>query len=282
MKNNTQHHEAYFQSHDQNRLYYQKWTPVSSGKKPVLIFVHGLNEHSGRYQNPVDFFLKKGFSIYLFDQRGHGRSDGLRSYVQDFNHFMRDLDEFVAYVSSKELGKPLFLIGHSMGGQVVLNYISVYKHHLSGAIVSSPNVRVAMKIPPLKKTAAQALGKVFPKLTLANEIDPKWVCRDHQVVREYKKDTLVSKKTTLKLLLEILRNQEKIMSLAERIQLPLFMMHAGADEITSPVGTQEFFEKVPGKNKELKIYEGFYHELFNEIGKEEVFEDMERWIKKYF
>jgi len=276
------HHEGYFRSHDHHRLYYQRWQAADkSSKKPVLIFVHGVNEHSGRYQNPVSYFAPQGFAVYVFDHRGHGRSDGLRSFVEDFDHYMKDLDEFVSHVMSEQKDRPVFMIGHSLGGQIVLNYISLFKHGLAGAIVSSPNVKIAIKVPPLKKWLAMKLATFAPTIALANELDPKWICRDTEVVRNYKRDPLVSKKTTLKLITEMFKNQERILGLAKRIKVPLFVMHAGDDHITSPDASREFYELVPGKNKKLKIYEGFYHELFNEIGKEEVFKDMQAWIEEH-
>lgn len=271
--------ESYFKSHDHHRLYYQEWKADPS--RAVLIFVHGLNEHSGRYVNPVNFFSKKGYTLYLFDHRGHGRSDGLRSFIDDFDTYLKDLDEFTLYVANREKRKKIFMIGHSMGGQIVINYVARYDHALSGFMVSSPNIEVAVKISWIKKQMTYHLSTFLPKMRFTNEIDPKWISRDRAVVRAYKSDPLVSKDITLKLASEIFKNQDKIMGFSPRVKIPVLMMHAGDDRICSAKGTEKFFQEMNSKDKTLIIYDKFYHELFNEFGKEKVFADMEGWLKKH-
>ena len=280
----TKPFESYFKSHDHHRLFYQEWktnNPTGVGsEKAVLIFVHGLNEHSGRYSNPVHYFVKRGYTLYLFDQRGHGKSDGLRSYVDNFDSYLKDLDEFTRFVAAKEDDKKIFMVGHSMGGQVVLNYVGRAKTPLAGFITSSANIRVAVRIPWLKKHLGLNLVKFLPRFNLANEIDPQWISRDPEVVRAYKRDPLVSKKITLRLITELLKNQRTLMLLAPRIKIPGFLMHSGEDRICAKEGSEAFYKKIGSKDKKLKIYDGFYHELFNEYGKEEVFQDMEEWLEK--
>lgn len=270
--------ESYFKSHDHHRLFYQEWKTPSS--KAVLLFVHGLNEHSGRYSNPVHYFLKRGYTLYLFDQRGHGKSDGLRSYVDNFRSYLKDLDEFTRFVASKEKGKKIFMVGHSFGGQVALNYVGHTKTPLAGFITSSANIQIAVKISWLKKQMVLNLVRFLPQLNLDGEIDPQWISRDPDVVRAYKRDPLVSKKITLKLIAELLENQRTLLSLAPKVKIPGLLLHAGDDRICAKEGSQAFFEKMGSKDKEIKIYDGFYHELFNEYGKEEVFGDMEKWLNR--
>lgn len=273
---NKETSESSFKSKDNHRIYYQTW----KAKKPkgVLIFVHGLNEHSGRYQNPINHFVKAGYTLYLLDQRGHGKSDGPRSFIADFNSFLEDLDQFTKLVAKKEAGLPLFMVGHSMGGQIVLNYVGKYNPPLKGFLTSSANIQMAIRVSAIKKKLGLLAAKIIPSFSLLNEVDPKWISRDPEVVRAYKKDPLVSKKLTLSLASAILRNQEKLMGLASKIKLPAFLMHSGDDHICAAEGSQKFFEQLASKDKQIKIYEGFYHELFNEFGKETVFEDMEKWL----
>ena len=270
--------ESYFKSHDHHRLFYQEWKTKSD--RAVLIFVHGLNEHSGRYGNPVQYFSRRGYTLYLFDQRGHGKSDGLRSYVDDFDSYLKDLDEFTRFAAQKEKGKKIFMVGHSMGGQVVLNYVGRYKTPLAGFVTSSANIQVAVRIPWVKRHMALNLARLLPRFNLINEIDPKWISRDPEVVQAYKRDPLVSKKITLRLITELLKNQRTILSLAPKVKIPGFLMHSGDDRICAKEGSEAFFKKMGSKDKTLKIYDGFYHELFNEYGKEEVFQDMEGWLEK--
>lgn len=267
--------ESYFNSHDHHRLYYKAY--YANDPKACLVFVHGLNEHSGRYQNPLKYF-KKDYNIYLFDQRGHGKSDGLRSYVDNFNTYLKDLQSFIDLVSKKEQKRKIFLIGHSMGGQVVLNYVAKYSHNLSGFMTSSPNIQTAIKIPLLKKVIGLQLAKILPKFKLPNEIDNALISHDSSIVQSYADDPLVSQSVSLGLVREVFKNQEKILSLASQTHLPALMMHSGDDKICHVDGSKKYFRKLASKDKTLKIYKGFYHEIFNEIGKEQAFQDMEDWL----
>ncbi len=272
--------EAYHIAADGHKLHYQIWKPGKDNLDTVLIFVHGLNEHSGRYTNPINYFVDKGYTIYLFDHKGHGKSDGLRSYVDNFDEYLEDLEHFTQFVNQSEKKKKIYMVGHSMGGQILLNYVARYKAPIDGFMTSSANIEMALKVPALKKMAGLWLAKYFPRFGLPNEIDPMWISRDQDVVEKYKQDPLVSKKITLKLASEIMRNQESIMSLAKKITLPGFLMHGGADQICAADGTRKFYDKMGSTHKAIKIYDHFYHEIFNEIGHEVVFQDMENWIKK--
>ena len=271
--------KSYFKSFDSHRLYYQ----VFKAKKPcaVLLICHGLNEHSGRYAPLVDHFRNAGFTLYLYDHRGHGKSDGSRSHVDHFKTYLKDLAVFSSLVSKEQEGHRIFLIGHSMGGQIVLNYLAQCKNRFAGFVSSSANIRMAVKIPLLKKFIGLNLAHFLPKLKIGNEIDPKWISRDKEVVSAYKKDPYVSKNISVGLASEIIKNQDILPGLAGKISLPALMMHGGDDHICSQRGTIDFYNQLASKDKSLKIYDGFYHELFNETGKEKVFADMEAWLKKH-
>lgn len=271
--------ESYFKSHDHHRLYTQVWKPAGKSKG-ALIFVHGFGEHSGRYSNPIKYFSKEGYTLYLFDHRGHGRSDGVRSYVDNFFQYLEDLDQFTRIVAEKEEGRPLFMVGHSMGGQIVINYLAQFQTPLDGVILSSPNVQVAVHIPCYKKFLSTFLSRFVPRLAITNELDPKWISHDAEVVRNYKRDPLVSKKITLRLASEMLSNQDEIHKLAAKIDLPILLMQAGDDHICSPKASIKFFDGIKSKDKTFRMFEGFYHELFNEVEKAKVFAEMDKWLDK--
>lgn len=271
--------DGYFKTHDHHRLFYQKITPEKKSKA-VLICVHGVNEHSGRYGNLIDAF-SQDFALYLFDHRGHGRSDGVRSHVENFDEYVSDVAAFVDLIISENKSAKIFIIGHSLGGQITVNYLARFpKSGLAGFVLSSPNLRLKMKINPLKKMLADKLSEWTPKFKLPNDISPDWISRDSQVVKDYKKDPLVGKAVSVRLAQEILTNLETVLDLAPKIKLPGLLLHAGDDKITDQQGTVIFFERMTVKDKTLKIYPGFYHELFNDIGKEEVFEDVRTWLEK--
>lgn len=261
------------------RLFYQCWKPAGRSKA-VLAIIHGMAEHSGRYGNPVDYFAKHGFTLYAMDLRGHGLSGGRRAYAESIEELLEDLRSFLTMVKKSEPSRKVFLVGHSFGGQLVLNYGAHFPNSLGGIIVSSPNIRLALKVALWKKLAAPVLSSIVPKLMLTNDIDPSFISRDRQVVEAYKRDERVEKKITARLGDLLLANHLEIMDVARRFKVPCLLLHAGEDRICAPEGTEQFFQRIPIKDKTLKIYDGFYHELFNDPGKEEVFQDMENWIEK--
>lgn len=262
-----------------NRLHYF-YSPAKKEKATVII-VHGLNEHAGRYLDTVAYLNSCGYSCYVYDHSGHGKSEGKRSHVDSFSIYMSDLNDMISMVIDQEKGKKIFVLGHSMGGQILLNTLGNYQPHIDGFITSSANIEVAIRIPWIKKMAALHLSKFIPGLYLPNEIDPRLICRDEEVVNKYVSDPLVSKKITLKLASEIIQNQDSIYDLARKLTYPCLMLHGGDDQICAPEGTRKFFGKLKTKDKKLKIYEGHYHEILNEIGKNEVWEDITDWLDKH-
>jgi lysophospholipase len=268
--------DAYFKTFDNHRLYYERYQ--ADKPKAVLIFLHGLGEHVGRYQNPIAHF-KNDFTLYLYDQRGHGRSDGACTHVDAFGDFVRDLEGFIDFVVRQEKGRSVFLIAHSMGGQVALNYLGAHpRTPLVGFITSSANIRVAVAINPIKKFLGLNLAKFVPRLRVGNDLKAKHISRDQAVVQAYKKDPLISHDLTVNMAGEILGNLETLPTLAGKIKIPGFMLHAGNDKICAKQGTIDFFEHLGSEDKTLKIYDDCYHELFNELVKGQVFADMEEWL----
>lgn len=264
-------------------LFYQSWEPASRTKAdrsdvPVMVFIHGMAEHSDRYEFPITYFISRGFTVYAMDLRGHGNSGGKRSYAESLDELLEDIDRFLDRVKMEQSGRKLFLVGHSFGGQLVLNYGARHPGEIDGIIVSSPNIRLKMRLPIVKRLIAPVLSKLLPTLALGNEIDPALVSKDEKVVRAYRQDKMIQKKITTRLADIVLENQLNIMDLAPKYRVPTLFMHAGDDCICSPEGTEEFYRKAAARDKELRIYDGFYHELFNEVGREMVFRDMEKWI----
>jgi len=268
----------FFKTRDGQELYFQTYLPEK--KKGVLIVLHGLAEHSGRYSFLVDYFAKKGWALYLMDQRGHGRSPGPRWYAARFEDLVDDLEALVQEVRRREPKLPLFLVAHSFGGQVAVNYLARQPKELSGAILSAPNLKIAMPVSGLKKFFGHLASRFLPSFLVPNDLDASWVSRDPEVVKAYGSDPLVGHQISLKLGLLILANVEKVIGLAPKIDLPILLLHGEADKITSIEGTRRFFEKLKVKDKQFKTYPGLYHEIFNEIERDEVFSDIDDWLEK--
>ncbi len=276
----TQHTTGNFYGADGLKLFFQRWG-VPQSSEPVLVFIHGMAEHSDRYRFPVEYFAPKGFTVYAMDLRGHGNSGGRRAYADSLDQFLEDIHAFLKMIHDREPGKKIFLVGHSFGGQLVLNYGVRYQNGLKGILVSSPNIRLKLQLPFIKRLAAPILSCLIPTLSMGNELDASLVSHDTSIVKSYATDKKVLRKITARLGDIILENHMKIMELAPNLHVPIFMMHAGDDLICSPEGTKDFFDLIPSKDKSLKIYKGYYHELFNETGREQVFKDMEQWIEKH-
>lgn len=267
----------FFKTWDGYELYFQSWIPEK--KKGTLVVLHGLAEHSGRYRFFIDYFLNQGWALYLMDQRGHGKSPGHRTHADQFQDLVDDLERFVGLVREIEGKHPLFLVAHSFGGQVGVNYLARQPKEIQGAVLSGPNLKLSMPVSTLKKVVGTAASRFLPTFQIPSDLHAPWVSHDEAVVRAYEEDPLVGRKISLKLGAEILKNLEEVMALAPEIKTPLLIVHGGDDKITAAEGSKQFFEGLTLKDKQLKIYPGYFHETFNEVGKEKVFRDIEQWLE---
>jgi acylglycerol lipase len=276
------HKTGTFKNDDGTDIYYHCWLPKSEAKA-VLLIVHGLGEHIGRYMNPVNYFVPKGFAVCGFDHPGHGRSGGEREVINSFDDFIHTLSIFQKMVEGWHSDKPLFLVGHSMGGLIAAYYLVDNQSAFKGAVLSSPlfktNVPVATII--FEKIMGNIILSLAPKAGIM-KIDGSGVSSDKQVVREYFNDPLVFHgRTPARLAIELLRKTRDIAKVAEKITLPVIVVQAEIDRLLDPKGAQIFYDKAGSKDKTLKVYKGFYHEVFNEPGKDLVFGDIEKWLDRH-
>src|SRR3989338_3490509 len=208
-----------FQGKGGLNLFYESWP--SPNPRAHLVFVHGLSEHTGRYQYPIDYFSERRFSLSLFDLRGHGQSEGERVYADSLDDFLGDIDLFLERISREET-RPIFLIGHSFGGQLVLNYIaspqSRMRKKLAGFLLSSPNIRLVNAASWLKIFTSGLLARATPMFLLPNNIEISKISHNQEVVRAYMEDPLVPKKITMRLGHLIIENQNKLPELARQIK----------------------------------------------------------------
>jgi len=260
-------------------IHYQVLPAAKS--KGVVVILHGLGEHSERYADFAGFLVKHGWTVYLYDQRGHGRSGGARMHAQSIAELADDLRDFLKFARKQGGDSPFFLIAHSFGGQVAINCLAQNGIQVDGAVLSAPNVQVAVKVPPLKRSAAKLLSYILPTFSVANEIDPDTVSRDKDIVAKYKADPLVQHQISVRLGTQILENVDAIFEIIPKIKVPLLILHGSEDRITSPAGSRKLYESVGSKDKRFKLYPGFYHEILNEIGKHEVYQDIETWLEEH-
>lgn len=267
----------YFTTRDGLSLYYEAHSVKN--RKAAIILLHGINEHLARYSHVVSFFNQQGFSVYLYDQRGHGKSEGIRVDSPSLEYNVEDLKTFFELVQKKET--KIFLLAHSFGGQVAVNFLAKYPKQLLAVALSSPNLGLTHPVSLLKFYAAKFAANFIPSFHITNEIDVKYVCRDPKVVEAYVADPLVLRKVSLRLATSMIANHAIILALAEKIKDPLFMMHAGADEICDPEISKKFYQKLKIKDKKLKIYEDDYHEILNDYHQKEVMNDVSDWFNSH-
>ncbi len=254
-------------------LFEQHWLPDGEPRAGVVI-VHGYAEHSGRYQHVGEFLAKRGYAVHAFDLRGHGRSEGPRVLVRSMNEYLDDLDAFLQ--RHRTPGRRLFLLGHSMGGTIVTLSAVTRAPDPYGIILSGPVLTLAA--PRLVARVLMLIGRFFPSLRL-RQLDSSAVSRDPAVTAAYDADPLVDRGKmhagTVAAMFRAVRTIEKG---APRIHWPLLVMHGAEDRLASPDGSRALHERASSQDKTLRLYEGLYHEIFNEPEQGEVLAELAAWL----
>ena len=270
-----QHKEYTFAGYNGTTLYGQSWQP-DDAPKAKLAMVHGFGEHSGRYANLVNYFVPRGYALYGFDLRGHGRSSGLRGHIMRWHEYRSDVGVFMSQINQSNI--PVFLYGHSLGGLILLDYALNDPVKLNGIIVSAPSLgKVA--ISPLLFVMSKIISSVYPKFTLHTGLDATMISRDPDVVSAYMSDPQVHDMATARLGTELSSVQAWVQSHAGDLRLPVLMFQGSADRLTSPADGKRFFSNVPDGSKRYIAYEGSSHEVHNDLDHHLVTADMDAWMK---
>lgn len=266
----------YLTTPDNIRLYYELWIP--NRPKANIVFLHGMGDHIGRYAEFAKHLIQRNFGFCMYDQRGHGKSGGRRAHCRRFNDYLRDLALFIELVQNMYPALPIFLIGHSFGGQVAINFAAKYSKGLRGLVALSPNIQPLLKIPNWKKNLAGKISSLIPIVKFYTQVQPSQFSHDEKVVDSARTDPLMNWHVTARLGVEILKNLSQISRLAYQVKIPSLFMTGGEDEICSVEATRKFYHSLLIQNKVLRIYPGLYHELLNETERQTVFRDIEMWL----
>ncbi len=265
----------------QQQVYYQCWQSEVKSKANLFI-VHGLGEHSGRYQRLIEALSPRGFQFTAIDLIGHGKSAGKRGHVAHFDDFLDDIGLALDTIDKPATNQlPLFLLGHSLGGLIGFYAALRFADRWQGVILSAPVFALAMPVPKLKAKMGKITAAILPSLTLKNELDPAGLSHDEQVVKAYIEDPLVHDQISTRLFVEMMSAMQAAPQRAKELQLPLLLIQGGADPIVSPTGTRTVYNAVASTDKSLLVYDGFYHESFNERDNAAVFNDLEHWLLQH-
>jgi alpha-beta hydrolase superfamily lysophospholipase len=270
------HFEFGWKTKDGVEIYAQGWEPKPP-PRAVVCLVHGLGEHSGRYAHVAEAFGKAGYATLALDQRGHGKTSGLRGHAPAFEVFMEDIGSLLQEADRRYPGLPQYLYGHSMGGGFVLNYVLQRRPQLAGVIASAPALETAFRPPAWKVALGKLLAGCWPGFSLPNGLEVEVISRDPEVIRRYLLDPLVHDRLSARLGIDLLRQGQWALDHAGEFSLPLLLMHGSADRLTSAQASREFAARA-GDGCTLKIWEGLFHELHNEPEKDSVMVYVIDWL----
>jgi alpha-beta hydrolase superfamily lysophospholipase len=275
------HKEGKFKGQNNLDIYYQSWHPCEIPKS-ILLVAHGLAEHSGRYINLVNYFVPEGYTIYALDHQGHGKSEGLSGYVNSFSDYINDLKTFFDLIRKENETAKVFLVGHSMGGLIAVKYTVEHQKDLAGLILSSPTLKVGSSVSSRDIIIARIVAKLFPKTGIAG-LDYSAISRDKRVIDSYIHDPLVyTGKIRARLACELIKAMvHRLPSEMSKIKLPVLIMQGSLDSLSNPEGSRLLFKLVKSKDKTFKVFEGLYHEVFNEPEHPQILSYMETWLNSH-
>ena len=261
---------------DKQTLKGECWLPENK-PKAIVCLIHGFGGHIKRYKHVAQNFVQHDIGLIGFDLIGHGRSDGKRGLVKNYDLFMTHIAEFLSLIKEKFQGFPLFLYGHSMGGNLVASFTLNYKPEVTGTIITSPWLKLTKEPPKIQVVIGALIGSWFPKFTTPVKLDINDLSNDTKVRQAYPMDSLVHNRMSAALFISITDAGERIIKEAVNFTAPILWMHGEQDKITSHLASKE----VASKNDKIEfiLWEGLKHELHNEIKKEEVLKKIVSWMK---
>jgi alpha-beta hydrolase superfamily lysophospholipase len=268
---------GFFRSKDNLRLRYRIWD-INGGDAPAVLILHGNAEHSGRYGELAGFLNEKGCRVFAFDARGHGESEGERGYVRDFKDLTEDVDSFIDFVKERHKAENLYLFGHSMGGFIAAMYLLDGSKDVAGAILSSPVFKLGKSISFAISIFSGIIDAFFPKMKLYKP-EKRYLTRNTAVIERYEKDPLViHDKVFAHNAAQFVKALRGILPRLNQIRRPMLILHGDCDRLSDIRGSKNLFREAGSDDKDLKVYEGFYHELINEPGRETVYSDIAEWL----
>lgn len=272
--------EGFFSAKDNTRLFWRSLMPDGPASDLIAI-VHGYGDHSGRYLHTMEALVAKGHGVMAFDYRGHGRADGPRADVKVWADYVGDLEAFWLRVRAEAKALPTFVLAHSNGALIATHWVLGKPEGLAGLVLSSPFYQLAFEPPALKLLAAKLIKGLLPGLHLGNELDPAQLSRDEAWQKTTAADPLYLHVTTPRWFFETGAAQQALAGRGRELTSPLLVLAGAEDPIASMPAAKAFFETVASQDKTWKEYAGMRHEVLNELGKEQLIDDISRWISAH-
>ena len=254
----------------------QAWRPEGRQSRALVYIVHGLGEHSGRWEHVASALAAAGYAVLVSDLRGHGLSEGPRGHAPSLDALMDDITIGLRHGRALTDG-PVYLGGHSLGGSLALNYALRQPEGLAGLVVSGPWLELSMRVPSWKTSLGRVLTRVAPTFAMPNGLDLGSLSHDEKVVAAYKADPLVHDRISVAMGIMLLDAGRWALAHAAELRVPLLLMHGLDDRITSAAASQRFAEQVPG-HCTFRGWEGLYHEIHNEPQGEPVLRTVLAWL----
>ncbi len=271
--------EELFQARDGLRLFERRWQPNGEPRAEVMV-VHGIVEHGGRYAATAEALARRGYQVSATDLRGHGRSEGPRCFIDSFDEYIEDLDQCFDRALQRAGGKPVFVLGHSLGGLIAVLWCIRCQPEPRGLILSGPALQVCHQLFPWLRHLASMGSILFPRLRLLR-LGGGHISRDPAVVAQFRDDPLVFHGYfPVRTGAEILSAGSLARAQFEKVRRPLLILHGTADRVVTVEASQELFQRAAATDKTLRLYPGLYHEVLNEPEKEQVVADLIQWIER--
>ena len=262
---------------DGTALFTQWWLPEET-PRAVILLVHGVAEHSGRYAHVAEYLVGRGYGVYTLDLRGHGRSPGQRSYVESHELYFSDLKTYLDTVKAAQPGLPVFILGHSMGGIITLAFTARHQDQLAGMITSGAPVNLAETSAPALVIVARLLDRIAPKVQLV-ALDAADITHDPVFREAYDTDPLNYRgKLTVRQGMVLTRLSEAARAGLPTITVPCLCLHGAQDAIADPSALDVIEQELGAPDRTFKRYQGMFHEIFNELDRQQVLEDVGAWL----
>jgi alpha-beta hydrolase superfamily lysophospholipase len=260
-------------------LRWKGWLPEAP--RAVVLLAHGYAEHLGRYEYFASKLNSADIAVYALDHWGHGKSEGTYGFVPRFSAYTDGVEALLAEIEARHPGLPRFLIGHSMGGLIAAVHLATHQSRYAGAVLSGPAIKPTEEPSKLLIWVSRLLSAIAPKLGVL-ALDSSGISRDPAVVADYLADPLVyNGKMSARLAAEMFDAMALARASAGKIALPILLLHGEADRLTAPAGSRFLADNAALADKQIKLYPGLYHEIFNEPERDEVIGDVTDWIGKH-